>query len=92
MIVGSANLFADVLSMAAGDYLNIPIVRVGSSGGVPALRNHQNNVIATSVQIGRRDGLRVVIDVDSHLTLSGSLLHVSYAAAEPTSRTQTWMS
>ena len=44
------------------------------------------------MQIGQRDGLRVVIDIDGHFTLSGSLLHVSYAAAEPTSRTQTWMS
>jgi hypothetical protein len=55
-------------------------------------RSHQDNPRATSVQIGQRDGLRVPIDIDGHFTLSGFHLHVSYAAAEPTSRTQTWMS
>ena len=54
------------------------------------LRNDQNR--ATCVQFDPRDGLRVVIDIDRHFTLSGSPLHVSYAAMDPTSRTQTWMS
>ena len=56
------------------------------------LRSHRDILGATSVQIDQRDGLRVLTDIDGHFTPSGSPLHASYAAVEPTSRTQTWMS